>query len=150
MTSEELRRLIAPHKYDIGGPITALRTLQRQLGWIDAEAEAAVAHVFNLSRADVRGLVGFYADFRTTPPATHVLTVCQAEACQAVGARELTRAIADRLGIGLGETTPDRSIGLEGVACLGLCARAPAMRIDDELVVGADAQVERVLGDLLS
>jgi len=87
MTSEELRRLIAPHKNDIGGPITALRTLQRHLGWIDTEAEAAVADVFNLSRADVRGLVNFYADFRTTPPATHVLTVCQAEACQAVGAR---------------------------------------------------------------
>jgi formate dehydrogenase subunit gamma len=150
MTSEELRRLIAPHRNEIGGPITALRTLQQQRGWIDAEAVEAVADVFNLGRAEVRGLVGFYADFRTTPPATHVLTVCQAEACQAVGARQLTRAIADRLEVDLGGVTPDRSIGLEGVNCLGLCARAPAMMVDGELVVEADAKVDRVLDAVLS
>jgi formate dehydrogenase subunit gamma len=149
MTSEELRRLIAPHKNEIGGPITALRTLQRHRGWIDTEAEAAVADIFNLSRADVRGLVNFYADFRTAPPATHVLTVCQAEACQAVGARELTTAIADRLEIELGGMTSDRSIGLEGVACLGLCARAPAMMVDGTPVVEADANVDRVLDAFL-
>ena len=150
MTSEELRRLIAPHTNDIGGPITALRTLQAHLGWIDADAVAAVANVFNLSRAEVRGLVNFYADFRTAPPATHVLTVCQAEACQAVGARELTRAIADRLEIDLGGTTPDRSIGLEGVNCLGLCARAPAMMVDGVLVVEAAGAADRLLDDLLA
>jgi len=150
MTSEELRRLIAPHRNEIGGPITALRTLQQQCGWIDTEAVEAVADVFNLGRAEVRGLVGFYADFRTTPPAAHVLTVCQAEACQAVGARELTRAIADRLEVDLGGVTPDRSIGLEGVNCLGLCARAPAMMVDGELVVEADAKVDRVLDAVLS
>jgi formate dehydrogenase subunit gamma len=149
MTSEELRRLIATHKNEIGGPITALRTLQRHRGWIDTEAEAAVADIFNLSRADVRGLVNFYADFRTAPPATHILTVCQAEACQAVGARELTRAIADRLEIELGGMTSDRSIGLEGVACLGLCARAPAMMVDGTPVVEADANADRVLDAFL-
>ena len=99
MTSEELRRLIAPHANDIGGPVTALRTLQQHIGWIGADAVDTVADVFNLSRAEVRGLVGFYADFRTEPPATHVLTVCQAEACQATGARELTQSLTERLGI---------------------------------------------------
>lgn len=150
MTSEELRQLIAPLATDIGGSITALRTLQANLGWIDADAVDAVANVFNLSRAEVRGLVNFYADFRTEPPATHVVTVCQAEACQAVGARALTRSIADRLGAELGGMTPDRSIGLEGVACLGLCARAPAMMVDGELIVEADAKADRVLSELLS
>ena len=148
MTSEEMRRLIAPHANDIGGPVTALRILQQHSGWIDSDAVDTVADVFNLSRAEVRGLVGFYADFRTHPPAKHVLKVCQAEACQAAGARELTRTLTDRLGIALGGVTPDQHIGLESVYCLGLCARAPAMMIDNELVVEADAAADGVLGDL--
>jgi len=66
-----------------------------------------------------------------------------------VGARELTRAIADRLEIELGGMTSDRSIGLEGVACLGLCARAPAMMVDGTPVVEADTNVDRVLDTFL-
>jgi formate dehydrogenase subunit gamma len=148
LTSEELRRLIAPHAKDIGGPVTALRILQQHIGWIDADAVDTVADVFNLSRAEVRGLVGFYADFRTHAPADHVLKVCQAEACQAAGGRELTKTLGDRLGIALGGVTPDQRIGLESVYCLGLCARAPAMMVDNELVV--EAAADRVLGDLTS
>jgi formate dehydrogenase subunit gamma len=148
MDSEELRRLIAPHAHEIGGPVSALRTIQHQNGWIDDEAVDAVAHVFNLSRAEVRGLVGFYSDFRTSPPATHVLKVCQAEACQSVGARELTRSLSDRLGVALGSMSPDRRFALEAVYCLGLCTHGPAMMVDGELVVGADVVADRVLEEL--
>ena len=150
MTSEELQRLIAPHANEIGGPVSALRTVQEHAGWIDTDAEVAVADVFNLSRAEVRGLVNFYADFRPEPPATHVLTVCQAEACQAMGARELTKTLAQRLGVALGGKTADDSIRLEPVYCLGLCARAPAMMVDGQLIVEADAAADRVLEELRS
>jgi formate dehydrogenase subunit gamma len=148
MTSEGLRQLIAPHAHAIGGPLTALRALQEQVGWIDADSLAAVADVFNLSRAEVRGLAAFYPDFRTRPPARHLIRVCQAEACQAVGGRELTRAISARLGADLGGTSPDGEVELGAVYCLGLCARGPAMVVDGELVVGADATVERILDGL--
>lgn len=149
MTSEELRPLVAPHAKDIGGPITALRILQQHIGWIDTDAVDTVADVFNLSRAEVRGLVGFYADFRTHPPADHVLKICQAEACQATGARELTKTLTDRLGIALGGVTPDQAIGLEPVYCLGLCTHGPAMVVDGELVVRADVDADRILGEIL-
>ena len=148
MTSDELRRLTAPYANHIGGPVSALRAIQQQHGWIDEAAVDTVAEVFNLSRAEMRGLVGFYSDFRTSPPASHVLKVCQAEACQSVGARELTRSLSDRLGITLGETTPDRRIGLEAVYCLGLCTHGPAMMVDGEPVVRADAAADRVLDGL--
>jgi len=150
MTSEKLRHLIAPHTNDIGGPVTALQILQQHIGWIDADAVDVVADVFNLSRAEVRGLVAFYADFRTEPPATHTLTICQAEACQAVGARELTNAVADRLGIALGGQTPDHRVGIDSVYCLGLCTHGPAMMVDGKPVVRADDAADRVLDDLLS
>jgi formate dehydrogenase subunit gamma len=145
MTSDQLRRLIAPHAKEIGGSLSALRAIQQQHGWIDPDAVDTVADVFNLSRAEVRGLVGFYSDFRAEPPATHTLKICQAEACQSVGARGLTRSLSDRLGIALGGTTPDRRVALEAVYCLGLCTHGPVMMVDGQLVVGADAAADRVL-----
>ena len=65
----QLRALIAPLVHEIGGPVTALRAIQDQQGWIDGVAIETVADVFNLSRADVRGLIEFYSDFKTMPPA---------------------------------------------------------------------------------
>jgi len=143
--SDELRAQIAPLVNEIGGPVTALIAIQRVRGWIDTEAIEAVADVFNLSRADIRGLVDFYADLKTMPPAAHVVAVCQAEACQAAGSRELTRTLEERLGAQLGQMSEDRNVELEPVYCLGLCARAPALTVDRELVVEADQAVERVV-----
>ena len=142
---EGLRALIAPLVEEVGGTVTALRAIQDQQGWIDGVAIETVADVFNLSRADVRGLVEFYADFRTMPPAAHVVAVCQAEACQAAGSRELTETLEERLGAKLGRMDDDHSVELEPVYCLGLCARAPALMVDGTLVVEADRAVERVV-----
>ena len=148
-SGEGLRALIAPLMNETGGPVTALRAIQDHQGWIDGAAIEAVADVFNLSRADVRGLVEFYADFRTMPPAAHVVAVCQAEACQAAGSRALTKTLEDRLGAKLGRMDDDHSVELEPVYCLGLCARAPALMLDGTLVVEADQAIERVVKQLL-
>ena len=131
--------------FETGGPITALRAIQDRDGWIDGDAVDAVADVFNLSRAEIRGLVAFYADFRTQPPADHVVRICQAEACQAAGSRALTETLSERLGTTLGHATPDRSVELDAVYCLGLCARAPALMVDGELFADADGAVQRVV-----
>ena len=140
------RALIAHLVDETGGPVTALRVIQDERGWIDDDAVTAVARVFNISRAEVRGLVAFYADFRTRPPATHTLAICQAEACQAAGSRALTRTIRERVGAELGGQNADGSVGLDAVYCLGLCARGPALTVDGRLVVEAD----RVIDDLLT
>jgi formate dehydrogenase subunit gamma len=149
-SSAELRRLVAPYAEQIGGPISALRAVQHEFGWIDDNGRDTVADVFNLSRAEVRGLIEFYADFRTSPPAAHVVTICGAEACQAAGSRTLTKKVVDRLGVELGQVAADRSVELGSVACLGLCARAPAMRVDDRLVVEADRVIDQLLDELPS
>ena len=142
------RALIAHLAGATGGPVTALRVIQAARGRIDDDAVEAVARVFNLSRAEVRGLVAFYADFRTRPPATHSLAICQAEACQAAGSRELTRLVCERVGTELGEQNAAGSVGVDPVYCLGLCARGPAMIVDGRLVVEADRVVDDVLAEL--
>jgi formate dehydrogenase subunit gamma len=147
-TSEERRTLIAPLVHEIGGPVSALRALQDRYGWIDDDSVATVAEAFNRGRAEVRGLVAFYADFRTRPPATHTLTICQAEACQATGSRALTRLVCERTGAELGGQNADGSVGVDPVYCLGLCARGPAMAVDGRLVVEADQAIEGLLAEL--
>ncbi len=123
-----------------GAPLTgASRALADTFGYIDEAAFPALMRTFARSRAEVLGVVSWYEDFRTRPPGRHVLRLCQAEACQAVGARELTRHVCDATGLQLGETSADGALTLEGVYCLGLCANGPAGEMDGQALAELDA-----------
>lgn len=108
-----------------------LHRIQDALGHVPAAAVPLVAHALNLSRAEVHGVISFYPHFRRHPPGRHVLRLCRAEACQAMGARALERHLMARLAVGYGETTADGRITLEPVYCLGNCACAPSAMLDD-------------------
>jgi formate dehydrogenase subunit gamma len=86
--------------------------------------------LLNLSRAEVHGVISFYHFYRSTPPGERTVYVCRAEACQSMGARALEAGIKERLGIDFHETTADGRISLEPIYCLGNCACAPAVMID--------------------
>lgn len=120
-----------------GGVITALRRIVAACGHIQPPHIEAVAELFNLSLAEVRGIISFYSDLRTEPAGRRRIRICQAEACQALGARELTAAAIAKLGVGLGETAADGSLSLEAVYCLGLCASGPSAMLDDRVIVRA-------------
>jgi formate dehydrogenase subunit gamma len=85
-----------------------------------------VAHVLNLSRAEVHGVVSFYHDFRREPAKRHVLKICRAEACQSMGAETLFAEVAAALG-------DSAQVTLEPVYCLGNCALSPSAMIDGKL-----------------
>jgi len=110
-----------------------LHAIQDRLGFLPPETAPRVADGLNLSRADVHGVITFYHDFRSAPPGRHVLKICRAEACQAMGAQALEARLKARLGIDFGQTTPDGAITLEPVYCLGNCALSPAVMIDGDL-----------------
>lgn len=112
---------------------TALRNIVDECGYIEPACVNDLAKIFNLSRAEVHGVITFYSDFRTSKPGRQTIRICQAEACQAVGARALTSHVQDVLGIKLGQTTPDGAYSLEGTFCLGLCATGPAAQKDATL-----------------
>ncbi len=110
-----------------------LHAVQRNLGHIPADAVPDISKALNLSRAEVQGVIGFYHDFRTTPAGRTIIQVCRAEACQAMGVRELEAHIHKRLGIHYHETTADGRFTLEPVYCLGNCACTPSLRIGDAI-----------------
>jgi len=114
--------------------IEILHRLQTALGYVPETAVRTLADVLNLSRAEVHGVVTFYHDFRNAPAGRHILKLCRAEACQAMGAEALVGVAERRLGVACGSTTADGGVTLEPVYCLGLCATAPSAMMDSRLV----------------
>jgi formate dehydrogenase subunit gamma len=142
---DQARQVIAEHAALDGAALPILHALQATFGCVPLEAERLVAHALNLSRAEVHGIVTFYHDFRRTPPGRHILRLCRAEACQAVGAEAVAEAAHRALGIGWHETTDDGAITLEPVFCLGMCATGPAALLDgDPLVRLTPAHMEHL------
>lgn len=125
--------IIDDHRGLRGALLPTLHALQAAFGFIDAEAVPLLASAFNLSAAEVHGVLSFYHDFRRTRPGRHVVKICVAEACQALGAESVISDVTARLGVDLGETGADGSFTLEAVYCLGNCALGPSALVDDRL-----------------
>ena len=116
-----------------GALLPVLHAVQDNLGYIPKGATPTLASAFNISRAEVHGVITYYHHFRQTEPAQHKLAICQAEACQARGCRSLTATAEAAVGCRLGEHTDDNRWELEPVYCLGLCASGPAVELDGKL-----------------
>ena len=129
---EAVEAAVEKHRGKIGPLLPVLHSLQEVFGFIPKDAVPMVAGAMNLSRAEIHGVMSFYHDFRSEPSGQHIVQLCRAEACQAMGARELERHARERLGIDFGETTADGLVTLEPVYCLGNCACSPSIRINDE------------------
>jgi formate dehydrogenase subunit gamma len=123
-----------------GGLLPLLHEVQEKLGYIPETGVAVIAEIMGLSRAEVHGVIGFYHDFHTQSRGRTVIQVCRAEACQAMGSRELESHAKQRLGIDFGETTDDGRYTLEAVYCLGNCACSPSVSIDGRLAARVDAK----------
>lgn len=108
--------------------VQILHGIVQRFGYVSEDAIRQLASELNLSRADVHGVVSYYHDFRTTPPGKHIVKICAAEACQAMGSRQLSEHATATLGVAMHESTDD--ITLEPVYCLGNCACSPAIMID--------------------
>ena len=137
---EIVEAAVGAHRARIGALLPVLHEIQGKLGHVPPDAVPMIAAALNLSRAEVHGVMSFYHDFRTEPAGEHTVHLCRAEACQAMGARELERHVHERLGIGFGETTSNGMFSLEPVYCLGNCACPPSLRIDDEIHARVSAE----------
>jgi formate dehydrogenase subunit gamma len=117
-----------------------LHDVQHELGHVPESALPAIATALNISRAEVYGVATFYHDFHLKPTGKHVLKLCRAEACQSMGGRGLQAAVEKFLNIKVGQTSADGLITLEATYCLGLCASAPTMMLDNRPFARVDAK----------
>ena len=125
--------IIAQRKAMPGAMLPILHGIQEAVGYIPPEVVQLIAQELNVSRAEVHGVVTYYHHFRQTPPGRHVVQVCRAEACQALGGDALAAHAKAMLSCDFHETTADGAFTLEPVYCLGQCACGPAIMIGDDL-----------------
>lgn len=123
-----IESIIAAHRDLPGALLPVLHEIQHLLGYIPPDSVPLVAKELNLSRAEVHGVISYYAHFRQTPPGSHVVRVCCAEACQAVGGEALAEHARTRLA--------GSDVTLEPVYCLGLCACGPSLQVDETTLHG--------------
>jgi len=131
--------IVRAHLAMEGPLLPILHAVQAAWGFVPRDALPVIAEGLNISRAEVHGVMSFYHDFRTEPAGRHVVKLCRAEACQAVGADALAAHARDRLGVDWHGTTRNGAVTLEPVFCLGLCACGPAALVDGQVVARIDA-----------
>ncbi|SOZ60831.1 NAD-dependent formate dehydrogenase gamma subunit [Cupriavidus taiwanensis] len=131
--------IVAARQHLPGALLPILHEIQDTQGFIPDTAVPVIARALNLSRAEVHGVITFYHHFRQQPAGRHVVQVCRAEACQAVGAEALAEHAQRALGCGFHETSADGQVTLEPVYCLGQCACGPAVMVGEQLHGYVDA-----------
>ena len=126
-SAEQAKLALREYTSDASKVLVALQALQHRYGYVHPDAVQLVAEVCNVSRADVHGVLTFYHELRTEPPAKKQIRICRAEACQSVGSRDLEAALSE-FGHPVG--SHDEDVSVEAVYCLGICALGPVLEVD--------------------
>lgn len=148
-TTQRLEEILKAHRGLEGALLPILHAVQVEFGYVPQQVLPIIAKDLNISRAEVHGVVSFYHDYREQPAGRHVVKLCRAEACQAMGADAVAAHVQKSLGVDWHETTSDGAVTLDPVFCLGLCACGPAAMVDGKLLGRVDiARIDALLGAL--
>lgn len=112
--------------------LPVLHAAQRAEGWLSEETMAFVASRLDMPPAKVRQVASFYTMFNKKPVGKCHLQICNNIACWLRGSEEIIHHVEKRLGLQLGEMTPDARFTLSEVECLGSCGTAPVAQVNDD------------------
>jgi len=129
----ELEKWIATYKGKTGSVIRALNKAQEIFGYLPREVQAVVAKGLGRPLSEVYGIVTFYSFFTIVPKGRHSVCACMGTACYVRGGQQVLDDLKKQLNIDVGGTTVDREFSLGSVRCMGACALAPVVRIDDDV-----------------
>lgn len=129
--NEMLNEIIGDYQNKPGGLIPALQTAQALYGYLPERAITSIAEGFGKTVSEVTGVISFYSFFTLHPRGKHLVRVCLGTACYVRGGKDVLEAFKKKLGIDVGETTPDRQFSLEVGRCFGACGMAPVVMVND-------------------
>ena len=129
---EKVDALVTRYPVPQGALLPVLWAVQRHKGWIDGECEEWVGKRLGVSPAHVHGVVTFYSMYKEQPTGRHHIQVCTTLSCMLRGSDELVQHLEKKLGIKVGQTTPDGKFSLVRVECLGSCGTAPMFQLNDD------------------
>jgi len=112
--------------------IHILHRIQKQFGYIPAQAISHISKQLKISESETFGVLTFYKAFTLEPRGKHSVTVCMGTACHVRGGIQIVDELERKLNIKVGQTTPDEEFTLETVNCLGCCAIGPVVVVDEK------------------
>lgn len=130
---EQLDGILSQYDGGSGDLIPILQEAQERFGYLPEGVMTGIAKFLRLPESNVFGVATFYAQFKLTPTGKRIVKVCRGTACHVREGARILSEVEKQLGIKPGETTDDLEYSLEAVACIGACALAPVMMIDNEV-----------------
>ena len=129
----QLKAVIEKYSGHKGATIPVLHEAQNIYGYLPLEVQEMIADGLNVPLAEVYGIVTFYAQFSLNPKGKYQIGVCLGTACYVKGAGDILEKFKERLGIDVGECTPDGKFSLDATRCIGACGLAPVLSVNDEV-----------------
>ncbi|MBD3189950.1 MAG: NADH-quinone oxidoreductase subunit NuoE [Candidatus Heimdallarchaeota archaeon] len=143
---KRIDKILAVSNRDARNLIQILQDLQEAFNYLPEKIISYAAKELNISEHRIYGVATFYSQFKFIKPGKHVIRVCMGTACHVLGAQSLLDKVSRELKIKPGETSKDGLFSLEKVYCLGCCALAPVMLVDDEVYGNMSAaKVNKIL-----
>ena len=130
---EQLMKAISEHKNQDGALIPVLHEAQNIYGYLPIEVQKIISDELGVSMAEIYGVVTFYTQFTTNPKGKYNIAVCLGTACYVKGSGVLLDKIKEKLGIDVGECTPDGKYSIEATRCIGACGLAPVLTVNEDV-----------------
>jgi len=133
LDEELLRDILSYYQGGRSDLVPILLEVQVNFSYLPEEATQLIATFLGITEGAIHSVASFYAQFRLTPVGRHRVTVCRGTACHIRGAPHILGEIENEIGIEEGETRSDLEYTLESVACIGCCALAPCIKINQDV-----------------
>ena len=136
-----LEKVLKEHNFQESALLEILHRAQEIYGYLDKDLLMDIAGSLNLPPSKVYGVATFYSFFKLRKPGQHVVTSCLGTACYVKGVEEIIQAIEKEFSLKRGGSTSDGMLSLVATRCIGACAMAPIIVVDDELIPKATREV---------
>ena len=147
----KMEEILNKYKKDKDNLIQILNDVQVAYGYIPKHAQLAISEYLDMPMADIYGVITFYARFTLKPKGKYNVAVCLGTACFVKGSEKVLEKVKAKLGIDVGETTPDGKFSIEATRCIGACGLAPVFTVNDEVYGKATPEmVEKVLDEYMN
>jgi NADH-quinone oxidoreductase subunit E len=137
-----LRDILSRYQGKANELIPILLEVQDNFSYLPEEAIKLIAGFIGIPEGNIYSVSSFYSQFRLTPIGRQHITVCRGTACHVRGAPQILSEIEREIGIVEGETSDDLEYSLESVACIGCCALAPCLKVNN--VVHGEMTAQKV------
>lgn len=147
--ASRIEEICSRYGNDSGELINILHEVQKEVGYLPPDVQKAVAANLGIPVSKVYGVVTFYTFFTMVPKGKYPISVCMGTACYVRGAEKLLDELKRRLGIDVGETTPDGKFSLDCLRCVGACGLAPVVMIGEKVYGRLQAsEIKKILDEL--